>query len=82
MLNYLAVAVAGYLLSHIINQHLTRKRIVTVSDTYEAPTTRQTPTQLGNACAVKIADQIRMSDALDIKETAPGVYNVTLRVIK
>ena len=83
MIGYVAMAIAGYLLSHVINQYLTRRRIVTVTDTYEAPIgTRQTPTQLLNACAVKIANDIRMSGALEIKETTPGVYNVTLRVIK
>jgi len=75
-------AVAGCLIGFSAAKLFFLQRIKTVTDTYEAPGRKQTTVQLHNACAIKLANEIRESGAMRVKETKPGKYQIILRVVK
>lgn len=82
MLLYGFIAVAAYLIGVYSHRILTKKHMITIKDTYEAPEKPQTTTQFLNACIVKLTDEIRKTGALRVKQLEPGKHQITLRVVK
>jgi len=78
----LAVGAVVFWFGLSTGKSLAARNVVEVSDTYTAPEKLQTPTQLYNACAVKIANEIRESGALKVVPLEGNTYRVTLRVVK
>ncbi|MDR2585913.1 MAG: hypothetical protein LBC84_06830 [Prevotellaceae bacterium] len=74
--------VLGYFIGFFVSKMMIKKRTVVCTDVYHKTQGVTTKVQLENACAVKLANEIRASGALGVRQTGNGSYSVSLRVIK
>lgn len=77
-----STAVAAYLIGFFVSKFFAKRQIKTVRDVYEAQGKNPATIAFKNACAVKLANEIRESGALRIKQIEPDKYEVTLKVVK
>ena len=69
-------------LGSYLKERKMRKRYIVLSDKYTKTTGVKTDVQLKNACAVKLANEIRKSGAMQIEKIGEDEYRVTIVAVK